>query len=82
MENPFCPNYNLCKLVTVEGFIRDEIQLKKYLTDYCKAGDEKWSNCKRLIVKNILHFCPDFVLPDSDLTPDQIIDKFDNENIN
>ena len=68
--------------MTTGGFTGDEFRLNQYLQYYCEDGAEKWSACKVLIVKNILHFCPDFVLPDTDLTPDKMIDKFDNENIN
>jgi len=39
-------------------------------------------SCKRLIAKNTLDFCPDFVLPATPLSVDEIIDKFDEENLN
>jgi hypothetical protein len=82
MEEAYCPNYDTCRLVKDEDFIADKNRRLSYIDGYCKAGEEQWCTCKRLITKNALNFCPDFVLPDTRLTPDEIIDKFDNENIN
>ncbi len=53
-----------------------------YIENFCKAEKSKWCTCKRLLTKNALNFCPDFVLPDSTLSIEEIIDKFDNEIIN
>ena len=82
MEDPYCPNYISCKLVKDKNFIPDKEIRISYLNNYCKAGEKQWQVCKRLITKNELNFCPDFVLPDTTLTPDEIIDKFDNDNLN
>ncbi len=77
-----CPNIDTCNLVNTPGFINDEKKLGNYIQSYCRTDVSKWNTCKRLIVKNELHFCPDFVLPDTTLTIDEIIDKFDEENMN
>ncbi len=83
MEDPgYCPNIKSCKLVITPGFTGNEEQRNSYLQKYCWSGNKEWADCKRWIVKNKLNFCPDFVLPDTSLTPDEIIDKFDNENLN
>ena len=82
MDDPYCPNYNICKLVNEIGFTGDESQRDKYISEYCKANNTKWDSCKRLIVKYTLNFCPDFVLPDTPLSTGEIIDKFDGENLN
>lgn len=82
MDDSYCPNYNICKLVNELGFTGDEAQRKNYISEYCKANATKWDSCKRLIAKNILNFCPDFVLPDTPLSVDEIVDKFDDENLN
>jgi len=80
MEVPgCCPNLDVCKLFITTGFTGDEGLRKNYIQDYCHSKTNKWDNCKRWIVKNKFNFCPDFVLPDTDLTPDEIIDKFDQE---
>ncbi|MCB0806769.1 MAG: hypothetical protein KDC05_13300 [Bacteroidales bacterium] len=77
MNDNNCPNIGICRLVTTTGFLGDEDRRRSFIETYCTDGEEKWSACKRYIVKNKLGFCPDFVLPDTDLTLDQIIDKFD-----
>jgi hypothetical protein len=82
MEVVYCPNYSSCKLVTTIGFTGEEYTREQYIQDYCQADENKWKNCKRLMMKEQFHFCPDFVKPDTELTPDEIIDKFDNENLN
>jgi len=82
MDHTQCPNYNICRLVTVEDFKFEKGSRKDYLLTYCQAGEASWSQCKRYITKNALNFCPDFVLPDTTLTTDEIIDKFDEENMN
>jgi hypothetical protein len=79
MKEGWCPNYDSCRLVQNQGFTGDETQRISYLSAYCQAGQTRWETCKRYIVKNLLHFCPDFVMPDTVLTPDEIIDKFDIE---
>ncbi len=81
MEISHCPNMNVCKLVTEVGFTGNEAQRNDYIQAWCKTDEAKWSKCKRLITKEVLKFCPDFVLPDTPLTPDEIIDKFDEEVI-
>jgi hypothetical protein len=80
MSEQICPNYDVCKLVTTEGFSGNEERRQVYLTDYCHAGETKWAVCKRYMTKKALNFCPDFVLPDTPLTIDEIIDKFDELN--
>lgn len=82
MEEAICPSYNSCYLIKEEHSIVNNADRISYINKYCKAGEEKWSKCKRLQTKNALNFCPDFVLPDTLLTPDEIIDKFDSENLN
>ncbi|MBE9492484.1 MAG: hypothetical protein IMY70_06340 [Bacteroidetes bacterium] len=82
MDNQYCPNYHICKLVNVPGFIGDGSQRKNYIAEYCQGNKAKWESCKRLIVKDTINFCPDFVLPDTSLSIDEIIDKFDEINMN
>ncbi len=79
MDNSYCPNYNNCKLVSEPGFTSDESLQQTYISLYCQSDRNRWESCKRLIVKKTLNFCPDFVLPDTELSVDEIIDKFDIE---
>jgi len=82
MDNSNCPNYHTCKLAKEPGFTGDEAQRNNYIAQYCIADKGLWESCKRLIVKNTINFCPDFVLPDTSLSIDEIIDKFDEGNMN
>lgn len=77
MEDLHCPDYNICRLVHTTSIVSDSQRKLFYLHAYCIRGDEAWSSCKRYIAKNTLNFCPDFVLPDSLLSPSEVIDEFD-----
>jgi hypothetical protein len=77
MEEPHCPNYSVCQLVQATSIVSDPQKKQFYLDAYCLGTIDDWSLCKRLIAKNALNFCPDFVLPDSPLSPSEIIDQFD-----
>jgi hypothetical protein len=81
VEEINCPNFDVCKLVSTAGFTGDEARRLRYMETYCKAGERHWGSCTRLVVKKALNFCPDFVLPDTAMTPDEVIDRFDAENM-
>jgi hypothetical protein len=74
-----CPNYPTCQLIHVPGFVEPETIREVYIRDYCMNRLENWQNCIRFQTHNLLHFCPDFVLPDTHLSVDEIIQRFDNE---
>lgn len=80
METTICSNFNTCRLVNAEDYKIDPKQKELYIETYCKASIEKWSTCKRFITKKELSFCPDFVLPNTKLSLDEIIDKFDDDD--
>lgn len=82
MSKVYCPNYNTCTLVNESEFSIREIIKRNYIKEFCQGEKKEWEDCKRFIVKNALQFCPPFVLPDTTLTLDEIIDKFDRENSN
>jgi hypothetical protein len=79
MKEYYCPNYKECRLVKAPDFKFSETTREAYLVKYCEDKESGWKKCKRFIAKSSLGFCPDFVLPDSDYSTDEIIDKFDNE---
>ena len=82
MKEEFCPNYSSCQLLQTD-LVTDKQELKDtYKADYCIHPDLEWKNCKRFITKQTLNFCPDFVFPDTELSPEEIIDKYDQEIIN
>jgi len=77
MQDSRCPNYDVCRLVHTMSIVSNPQKKKFYLHSYCVQADEAWTRCKRYIAKNALNLCPDFVLPDSPLSPAEIIDEFD-----
>ena len=73
-----CPNYQGCRLVQTDVVVSDAEKKEQYISDYCQ-DDEKWKNCVRYITKKALWICPDFVLPDSNLTEDEIIERYEQQ---
>jgi len=66
--------------VSASDYKIDAVAREAYLKSYCTAGVSNWTSCKRYITKSELNYCPDFVLPDTELSPIEIIDKFDEDN--
>jgi hypothetical protein len=77
MDKP-CPNYHTCRLVQTDDVVTDNKKKSQYISDYCQK-EETWKKCKRYITRRSLWICPDFVLPDSELTEEQIIKKHGKE---
>ncbi len=67
---------NGCRLVKTELVVADPLLRTAYINDYCRK-EETWRQCRRYQTKKALWICPDFVLPDSDLTEDEIIDLYE-----
>jgi hypothetical protein len=79
MENDLCPNISTCRLVTTDIVVPQKDVKQQYLKEWCNKDKDIWGDCKRYNTKKVLSFCPDFVLPDTLLSVDEIIDKFDAE---
>jgi hypothetical protein len=75
-----CPNIHSCRLVNARDFTVDESMRRTYMESYCEAGEKKWNTCSRYRVKKALNLCPDFVLPDSDMTLDEVLDRMEKES--
>jgi hypothetical protein len=73
-----CPNYGGCRLVRSDVVEPDNAKREKYIADYC-VKDKNWKNCKRYITRKALWICPDFVLPDSDMTEDEVVDLYEKQ---
>jgi len=73
-----CPNYNGCRLVQTDFVASNSERKAEYISDYCQK-EESWKQCKRYITKKSLWICPDFVLPDSEITEDEIIEKYEQQ---
>ena len=79
MPDNICTNYNSCRMVTTTEVVPDEKVKEAYLDIWCRDDGEKWKDCKRFSTKAKLSFCPDFVIPDTTLSIDEIIDKFEEQ---
>jgi hypothetical protein len=75
--NPLCENFEICRLVCAKDFKIEPSDKANYIKTYCTAGQDNWSKCNRYVTKSQLDFCPDFVLPDTNYTNQQVLDKFD-----
>ena len=80
MSAEHCNNINTCRLVSTDVVVPEKNKKEEYLDAWCRQGEEIWSKCTRFHTKKSLGFCPDFVLPDTTLSIDEIIDKFDKDN--
>lgn len=73
-----CPNAVNCQVLHKEGFVANEEDKEFYRQQFCRIETEEgYFKCKRFITKKELGFCPDFVLPDSEMTIDEIIIKIE-----
>jgi hypothetical protein len=77
MDQNFCPNYKGCQIIVNDLFVTDQNKKQYYLQTYCEAGNDSWKACMRFKTKLALNFCPEYILPDSNFTIDEILDKFE-----
>lgn len=82
MSENSCPNIRSCRMVATNMVVPDENEKEKLISSWCRQGEKTWSNCKRYSTKKKLGFCPDFVLPHTTLNIEEIIDKFEEKNLN
>ena len=80
MSNNYCPNINTCRMVSTSIVIPDDKKREEYLELWCRKNEEVWGICTRFKTKKSLGFCPDFVIPETALSVDEIVDKFEEEN--
>ena len=67
-------------MITTEIVVPDEKVKETYMDTWCRDTGGKWKECKRFSCKAALGFCPDFVLPDTKMSIEEIMDKFDDES--
>jgi len=69
-----CRLCNRCDLFNGDINLPEDTRIM-YKYHYCLAKENRWEQCKRFIFENINGYCPDFVMPNSLLTLDQIWQK-------
>lgn len=77
MEHKHCANINTCRMVSTEIVVPDEKLKEQIINSWCRQDESIWLKCKRFETKKELGFCPDFVVPDTQLSIDEIVEKFD-----
>lgn len=66
-----CPNHEKCPIFN--GILADkEVTAKSYRRLYCEAGADKYTLCKRYMAKAKFGKCPGDLLPNSNLTLEEI----------
>lgn len=80
MSKEICPNIRSCRMVSTTEVIPDAEEKHANIETWCKNTEGKWKECKRFSTKAALGFCPDFVLPDTVLSIDEIMDKFEEDD--
>lgn len=74
MEN-ICPKSTNCPIFN--GVLKEKnMAAKSYQTQYCEAGEAKFTTCKRFIVSQQYGKCPPDLLPNSLLSIEQIATKY------
>lgn len=69
-----CPKTEKCPLFN--GLLTEKPETANiYRESYCTAGEKMYESCKRYIVSELIGSCPDFVMPNSSLTPEDIAEK-------
>lgn len=81
MKESTCPNINTCRMVTTDNVIQDVETKERYIAEWCRQEEDTWQDCKRFNTRRELSFCPDFVLPDTELTVEEISEKFDAQSL-
>ncbi len=72
--NRQCSKIGKCNLFSGELEIPEDSRIR-YKYFYCLGEETCWSSCKRFIVKDEIGFCPDFVMPNSLLSSEQIMSR-------
>lgn len=74
----YCPICHKCDLFKGKIELSEDISIM-YKYHYCLNESYKWKECKRYIFHNINGSCPDFVMPNSLLSIDEIWQKAQKE---
>jgi len=75
-----CPKTEKCPLFNGNLLKRSESEIT-YKKLYCSAGESKWKQCKRFMVSESTGKCPDFVMPNSTYTLEEIIARMKKEKM-
>ncbi|NOQ24306.1 MAG: hypothetical protein GQ564_02990 [Bacteroidales bacterium] len=74
MESEICSKVGKCPLFNGHLLKRSGSE-ESYKNLFCRAGKEKWSSCMRYQTSEKVGMCADWILPNSSLTIEQIVQK-------
>ncbi len=75
-----CPKFEKCPIYNREVSLLSERTLEIYRRNYCMAGRENYTKCKRYIVaEKIGKAAPVNILPNSTYTVEEIIEMIQNQ---
>jgi hypothetical protein len=78
--NDQCPRVCSCSLFSGKLCVEEDSKII-YKRHYCLDMEEsRWRGCKRFVVEEHIGFCPDYVLPNSLLSFEQIFNRIRVEN--
>ena len=78
--NNSCPKAEGCKLFNNNLLSKPEYA-ETYRSLLCNAGEKRWSQCKRHIVSTKFGKCPDYVLPNSVMTIEEVESKMRKDRL-
>ena len=78
MKTEYCPKIEKCPLFN-GILLKRKGSEESYKNLYCKAGKEKWSDCKRYQTAVKIGQCADWILPNCTLSLDEIIAKMKSQ---
>ncbi len=70
--NRQCSKISKCNLFRGKLTLQED-SIIRYKCYFCLGDESRWSKCRRYQVMNELGFCPDFVMPNSLLSSEQIL---------
>ena len=73
-----CPRTELCPLFR-RNASNGGYSSVKYRELYCEAGIKAYSNCKRYIIYHAIDSCPDYVMPNSSFSIEEIISRINKQ---
>ncbi len=79
-EIGICPKFEACPIYNEKITLYSQETLEIYKRNYCMAGEENYTKCKRYIfAQQTGQPAPLFVLPNSLLSVEQILEKMKQE---
>lgn len=75
----FCPKIAKCPLFN--GFLLKRAESEEVYKNLFCRDTNRYKDCKRYMVAETVGKCADFVMPNSSLTIDQIIERMKNEGL-